>query len=176
MRLKLSVLLAILFLAFSFSAYAQAALKVGFINMNKAINESNEGKRSKKFLESQFAKTKQDLDKKKAAIEEKERELANSMMLTEETKKAKRQEIQRLKKDLAEEAKRMQKSFRQDEARHTKNILQDILSVVKTVAAADEYDVVLEYNMSQAILYSKYPFKDITEKVILEYNKLQNIQ
>ncbi len=176
MKLKITALITTILLTCSISAFAQATLKVGFISMNKAINESNAGKRSKKFLESQFAKTKQELDQKKAAIETKERELANSMMLSEAAKKAKQEEILNLKKGLAEEAKQMQNSFRQDEARHTKKILQDIISVVKTVAATEKFDVVMEYNLSQAILYSKYPFKDITEKVILEYNKLQSIQ
>lgn len=155
---------------------AQSALKVGYVNMNQAINESNEGKRSKKFLEAQFEQSKQLLGMKRNEVEAKEKELNASMMLSEAAKAQKRQEIEALKKALMAEVQKEQNNFRQDEARHTKKIFEDLVSVVNKVAKAENYDVVLEFNIKQTILYSRYEMNDITGKVIEEYNKLQTIK
>jgi outer membrane protein len=176
MKVFVTSILTGLLLLLTSSAYAQAPLKVGYINMNKAINESDEGRRSKQFLETQFEQSKKALDQKKFTIQAKEQELANSMMLSEAAKKVKKEEVEQLKLELTEEIKKEQTVFRQDEARHTQKIFQDLVSVVKTVAAAEKFDIVMEYNVSQTILYSKYTLTDITDKVILEYNKLQVIK
>lgn len=155
---------------------AQVKLRVGYVNMNMAINESNEGKRSKKFLEAQFAQSKQTLDLKRQEIQVKEKELNESLMLNEAAKAQKREEIEAMKKQLMDEAKREQNTFRKDEARHTKKIFEDLVSVVEKVAKLENYDLVLEFNIKQTILYSRHEMNDITEKVIFEYNKLQSIE
>lgn len=175
MKVLASILTGILLLLTT-SVSAETALKIGYVNMNKAINESDEGKRSKQFLETQFEQSRKALDQKRFTIQTKEEELSTSLMLSEASKKAKREEVERLKHELNEEIKKEQATFRQDEARHTQKIFQDLVSVIKTVAAAEKFDVVLEFNVSQTILYSKYTFSDITDKVILEYNKLQVIK
>ncbi len=176
MKLKFSIIFTGLLFLLTASVFAQSGLKVGYVNMNRAINLSDEGKRSKKFLEAQFAQTKRSLDVKKQTIQVKERELSESLMLSEEAKSQKRKEIERLKKELMEEAKKEQNAFRSDEQRHTKKIFEDLLSVVKKVSASEKYDLVLEFNVSQTVLYSRFEFNDLTDKVVLEYNKLQAIK
>ena len=151
MKSKISIIVACIVAFYSFSALAQSVLKVGYVNMNRAINQSDEGKRSRKFLEAQYEQTKRLLDVKKQTIQLKEKELSESLMLNEEAKAQKRQEIDQLKKELVTEAKKEQDGFRKDEQRHTKKIFEDLLSVVKKIAAAENYDVVLEFNVSQRI-------------------------
>ena len=158
------------------SIFAQNGLKVGYVNMNRAINQSDEGKRSKKFLEAQFDQSKRSLDVKKQTIIAKEKELNESLMLSEEAKSEKRREVERLKEELREEAKKEQDSFRKDEQRHTTKIFEDLLSVVKKISEREKYDLILEYNVSQTILYSRFEFNDITDEVIQEYNKLQALK
>jgi len=176
MKTKIIAVFSIFLLAMTCSLAAQTTLKLGLINMNRAINESDEGKRSKQFLETQFEQTKRNIDQKKMEIAKMEKDLSESMMLNESAKKAKQDEIDQRKKDLVEEVKKEQNSFRQDEARHTQKIFQDLVSVVKSVAEAEHYDAIFEYTVAQGIIYTKYDITDITEKVILEYNKLQAIK
>ncbi len=97
-------------------------------------------------------------------------------MLSEATKSQKRVEIEALKKSLMEEAQKEQNSFRKDEGRHTKKIFEDLVSVVNKVSKEQKFDLVLEFNIKQTILYSRFEMNDITAKVIEEYNKLQAIQ
>lgn len=155
---------------------AEPALKVGYVNMNHAINESDEGKRSKKFLEAQLEQTKRTLEMKRQEIEAKEKELQESLMLNESVKAQKRQEIEQMKQNLREEAQKHQNIVRRDEARHTQKIFEDLVSVIEKIAQAEQYDVVLEFNVKQTILYSRYQMNDITDKVIEEYNRIQSIE
>jgi outer membrane protein len=176
MKIKITISFSILLFLLTSSVFAQSAFKVGYVNMNRAINQSDEGRRSKKFLEAQFNATRQGLDVKRQTIQVKERELSEGLMLSVEAKAQKTRELGQLKTELKTEMKREQDNIRRDEQRHTKKIFQDLLTVVKTVSEAEKLDLVLEYNVSQTILYSRLEFNDITEKVILEYNKLQAIK
>ena len=84
--------------------------------------------------------------------------------------------MNRKRQEFRQEVTKAQKSFRQDEARHTANIFKDLVVVVKKIATEDKFDLVLEFNVTQSILYSKYNLVDITEQVTAEYNKIQSLK
>ena len=153
-----------------------STLKIGFVNLGVAINTSKEGQRSKKFLEAQATRTNQLLKEKEQNIIKTEQDLNNNIMLNNEAKEQKRAEIENMKNELREEITKAQQSLRQNEARHTTKILNDLVSIVQDIAKADEYDLVIEYNLKQTILFTKYELIDITDKVVNEYDKVQSIQ
>lgn len=151
-------------------------LKIGYVHMNKVINTSNEGKRKKKLLEAQARQSQKLLKMKEDELRAKERDLKENIMLNEEAKANKQAEINQLVKELREEVAKAQNSFRKDEARHTANIFKDLVKIVEKIAADEKFDLILEYNVIQAIIYSKYNMIDITDKVTAEYNKIQSLQ
>lgn len=156
-------------------AFGQVMLKVGYVSMNKAINLSNEGKRSKKLLEVQARQTQNLLKEKEQDVLKKEEELKNNIMLNQNAKNQKRQEIANLKKELREELNKAKNSIRQDELRHSTKIFKDLVVVIKEIAKEENFDLILEFNVKQTILYSKYEMIDLTEKATERYNKLQSI-
>ena len=160
----------------TFSAYGQVLLKVGYVNMNKAINLSTEGKRSKKFLEVQAQRTQSTLKAKEQELIQKEADLKNNIMLNQEARNQKQQEIVQLKKSLRQELANAQKSIRQDELRHTTKIFKDLLLVIKEIAKDEKFDLILEFNIKQTILFTKYEMIDLTDKVTDRYNQLQSVQ
>lgn len=157
-------------------ALGQVSMKVGYVNMNKAINLSNEGKRSKKFLEVQARQNQNALKAKEQELIQKETDLKNNIMLNKEARAQKQQEIMKLKQELRQELNKAQKSLRQDELRHSTKIFKDLVLVIKEVAKEEGFDLILEFNVKQTILYSKYEMIDLTDKVTERYNKLQAIQ
>jgi len=157
-------------------AFGQAMLKVGYVSMNKAINLSNEGKRSKKFLEVQARQTQSLLKAKEQDLLKKEAELKNNIMLNQETRNLKSQEIAKLKKELRDELSKAQKSIRQDEMRHSTKIFKDLVVVIREIAKEEDFDLILEFNVKQTILFSKYEMIDLTDKATERYNKLQSIE
>lgn len=174
---KWFVVLIMFFLAGS-SAYAIEAsdLKIGIVNMNKVINMSNEGKRKKKMLEAQARQTQKLLKMKEDELRALEKDLKDNIMLNAETKAQKQSELNKKTQEFRQEVNQAQKSFRQDEARHTANIFKDLVVVVKKVATDEKFDLVLEFNITQSILYTKYNLVDITDKVTAEYDKIQSLK
>ncbi|MBU2512970.1 OmpH family outer membrane protein [bacterium] len=175
MKIKFLIVTSLIMLL-SLSVIAQETLKVGYVNLNKALNESSEGRRSKRVLQAQKEQVEKSLALKKLEIESKSKELQEGLMLSEATKAQKRNEVEELKKAFVTEAKQEEALLRKDEARYTQKIFEDLVSIVQKIAAAENYDVILEVTLRQGLLYSKYTVTDITDKVILEYDKLQNVK
>ncbi len=176
MNKKLKLLVALLLLFSTGSVFAKPELKIAYVNLNKAINLSNEGKRSKTFLEVQAQETRKDIQNKEKELKEKEASLKNLMMLTQEARDQKELEISQLKHDLRTMVTKAQKDFRADEARHTGKIFEEIKIIINNIAAAEEYDLVLEYSLRQTLLYSTYKIEDITDAVIKAYNQQHTIK
>lgn len=178
MRLPFLRNITFIFLIFLFAStqqtFASAKLKIAYVNMNEAINLSNEGKRSRKFLEAQANQTKQALQKKEQELRSKESDLRNMIMLSPDAKAKKEVELVELSQELRKAVAEAQSSFREDESRHTSKIFSDLKSVVNRVAKTGNYDLVLENSLKQTILFSKYAMTDITDEVIKRYNKLQS--
>ncbi|MFH2129273.1 MAG: OmpH family outer membrane protein [bacterium] len=164
------------FILLTTAAFGQAVLKVGYVNMNKAINLSNEGKRSKKFLEVQARRSQALLKSKEQDLLNKEAELKNNIMLNQEARAQKQQEIVQMKNELRDELTKAQNSIRQDEVRHTTKIFKDLVLVINDIAKEENFDLILEFNIKQTILFSKYEMIDITDKVTERYNSIQTIE
>ena len=172
MKKWLLLLLVSMLIGSNVSAIEKSDLKIGFVNMNKVINLSNEGKRKKKMLEAQARQTQKLLKMKENELRAMEKDLKENIMLNAEAKTKKQAELNRKTQEFRQEVAQAQKSFRQDESRHTANIFKDLKVVVKKIATEEKFDLVLEFNVTQSILYSKYTIADITDKVIDEYNKI----
>jgi Skp family chaperone for outer membrane proteins len=158
------------------SGFAEPALKIAYVNMNMAINNSQEGQRSKKFLEAQLTRTRQLLRDKEQELIAKEQDLQGNMMLSREARIERQEEINRLRQQLLEERDKAQNSLRQDELRHTNKILKDLVSIVEQIALEQEFDLVLEYNFQQIVLFAKFNMVDITDQVTAAYDRIQGGQ
>ncbi|MBU3916655.1 OmpH family outer membrane protein [bacterium] len=176
MRKRLIVFLSVPFLMFSSILYAEVNLKIAYVSMMKAVSESNDGIKYKKFLEAQVAQSRKALEAKEQEILGKEEELKNNIMLNEASKKQKEIEISQMKRSLMEEAKKLEASFRQDEIQHRGKSFQSLAMIIKKIAEKEKFDIVMELGLRQTILYTKYEITDITDMVISEYNKEQAVK
>lgn len=172
--MKLKILTFLLF-SFLLSGVTQAKsqLNIAYVNMGKAINMSEEGKKSRKFLEAQASQTRTQLKAKEQEILKKQEELKSSLMLSPEAKGQKEREIIQMSRALKREVNSVQQSFMQEEKKYTQKIFQDLKKVVDQIAKKKKYDLVLEYGIKQTILFSKFQLNDITDLVVSEYNKRQ---
>ena len=91
--IAITVLLAVLSL--SSTAMAQSAMKIGVVNLQRAINEVSEGKKARANLESRMEKIKAEVDKRRKELETMQESLeAGEMMLSEEALTEKRTAFQ----------------------------------------------------------------------------------
>lgn len=144
-------------------AYAQA--KLGYVDMQKAVQATAAGKKAKTDLEGEFNKRKKDLDKKKADIEKMGQDLEKKKsVLSEEVLGKKQMELQeemmKFQKTVAENQMEIQKK----EKELTLPILDKMRKVIEKVAQDKQYSMVLEKNENNVLFAQKDA--DLTEEVV----------
>lgn len=152
------------------SAFAAETVKIGYVDIRGALNESEAGKKAKIDLES-LIKTKQTvIDEKGKAIEKLKADVEKqASVLSAEAKKTKEDEIERLMREYQRQAQDAQAEVKKKESELTVAILKELKEVVDKIGQEEDYLVIFE-NTDGVILYSKKEL-DITDKVIKKYNE-----
>jgi len=155
--------------AFSLPVFA-ADFKIGWVDMQKAIQTSKAGKKAKAGLEKEFNKKKKQLEKKQKDLEKMSKDLEKKKLaLSEKAFVAKQRDLQKEFLKYQEEARNSQLEIRKKENKLTGPILQKIQKVISDVAKDKGYAYVLEKS-EQSVLWAKKEY-DITDLVIKKINK-----
>ena len=148
-------------------ASAQERIKIGFIDIQRVISESQPGKRAKerfqaqvKKAESDVVKERQDLEKLKADIEKK------GPLLKDEERRNLEADYQRRSVTLQRAMSDYQQELQQKNNEMMADILKELEQIVNEVGKADKFTLILERSQ---ILYSDQGI-DITSKVIETFN------
>lgn len=104
------LILILCFFLFSTTGFSQAVMKVGYVNMNKAIHLSKEGKKMKKYLEAQAQQLQGALKLKEQEVIQKETGLKNNILLNQQARSQKQKEIGQMKQALQKELGKAQKA------------------------------------------------------------------
>lgn len=163
--------LMVLVLASAFSVSVLAAeFKAGVIDMQKAIQATDAGKKAKKELEGEFEKKKKDLKKKEEELKKKAEAFEKKkMVLSDKVREEQQGELQEDMMKFREEMSKSQMTIQQKERDLTKPIFEKIQKAIGDIAKEKELSVVFERS-EQAVMWSK-PELDITEDVIKKANK-----
>ncbi|PIS12019.1 MAG: hypothetical protein COT73_00795 [Bdellovibrio sp. CG10_big_fil_rev_8_21_14_0_10_47_8] len=143
--------------------------KVGYVDVQKAIQATGAGKKAKESLDAEYGKRKKDLDKKKADIEKMGQDLEKKKaVLSEEVMGKKQMELQeemmKFQKVVAENQLEIQKK----EKELVEPILEKMKKVIQQVAEEKGYSIVIE-KQSQ-VLYAQKD-ADLTDAVIQAFEK-----
>jgi outer membrane protein len=162
--LKSLLALALLTMAVSASA---AELKVGYVQVDKILQEAPQTAESGKRLEKEFSPRTQELDRMQKQIKDLESSLAkDSLTLSEAARRDKERDISNLKIEFQ----RKQRELREDvnlRKNEELSVLQDrINKAVTAVSEAEGYDLVVYGGVAYA---SKKV--DITDKVLKSLGK-----
>lgn len=164
----------VLTFAFSFSAFA--AVKIGYINSQKILSSNKDAQEAqRKFNEINAEWEKEGLEIQKQMQKLGEELDSQSLLLSEERKREKQQEIQNLYAKL--EQFKNEKWGPKGEA-EIKNqelmapVLEKINAMIKTVGEEDKYDYILD-TASGNILYAKDERNDLTERVIEKFKEAE---
>jgi outer membrane protein len=161
------ILLAFVLLSLSFNAQAQA--RIAYVDIEKVLASNPDYERAQKELEEQAELWRQEIAKDYAKIEQLYRDYqAREVLLSEETKKQKQDEIVAKEKDVRElQKKRFGPEGELFQKRQTlvKPIQEKVYQAVKKVAETRNYDFILTAPDGSSVIYAK-PDKDLTEEVI----------
>jgi outer membrane protein len=145
-------------------------LKLVTVDMQRALNECDAGKKAKEDFKSQVDKLQADLNKQKTDIEKiKEDVEKKGMVLKEEERKNIERDYQRRLRDFQRTYKDSQAELQQRDNELTSEILRQLQEVIAEYGAKQGYTLVLEASNTGAVLYNSRSI-DITDLVIQEYN------
>ncbi len=149
---------------------ATPGLKIGVVDMARALNEVNEGKKAKASLEREFKNKKTELDRMKNEMEATKNKLeTKGSLLSQEALKTERDNFQRSFMEYQQKAKDYTEQLARKESEMTSKIIGKLRDVVGKVAQKDGYTFVLEKSQG-GVLYGPNN-SDITTQVIKLYNK-----
>ena len=152
---------------FSTLAVAQDRVKIGFIDVQRAISESQAGKRARDRFQAQVKKAETDLLKEKQELERLKSELdKKGPLLKEDERRNQEVDLQKRAVNYQRAMGDLQQELRQKEGEMTGDILKDLEKIVTEVGKSEKFTLILERTQ---ILYSDQAI-DITNKVIEVFN------
>lgn len=146
---------------------AQDRVKIGFIDIQRAISDSNAGKRAKERFQAQVKKAEAELLKEKTELERLKADLdKKGPLMKEEERRNLEADLQRRYVNYQRTMTDQQQELRQKEGALTGDILKELEKIVNEIGKSDKFTLILERNQ---ILYSDQGI-DVTNKVIELYN------
>lgn len=169
--MNLSKMVAVLVVAtLSVSAYAAEEMKIGTVDMQKALQTVDAGKKARAQLEREFNAKKKDLQTEEASLKKMIDEFKKqSLVMSDEARAKKQQEIQERGMRFQEQTARSQQEIQKKEQELTAPILIRLRSIISEMAKSKGYSVVLEKN-ENTVLFSQEK-DDLTTEVISAYDK-----
>jgi outer membrane protein len=164
-------------LILSFAMLALAApqiradeIKLATVDLQRALNECDAGKRAKEDFKTQVDKLQSELNKQKTEIEKIKDEVEKKgMVLKEEERKNIERDYQKRLREFQRTYKDSQAELQQRDNEMTTEILRQLQEVIAEYGAKQAYTLVLEASNTGAVLYNSRSI-DITEQVIQEFN------
>ncbi len=152
------------------SGFAHAEFKAATVDMQKAIQATDSGKKAKKELEKEFDKKKADLKKKEEDLKKRAEEFEKKkMVLSDKVREEQQVELQQDMLKFRDELGKSQQGIQQKERELTKPILEKVQKVIGEIAKEKDLTVVFE-RAEQSVMFATADM-DITDEVIKRANK-----
>ena len=153
-----------------FASQSSAAdFKIGFVNIQKAITETKEFKKSQMKFQVKLKKEKGIIDARKKKVENMLRELnKQGFVLNPELKKAKEESFLREKKEFERYVQDREEEFGRSEKKVIEKISKKMLEVLKRLGKQKKLTMVIE---KKAVFYSDSAL-DLTNLAVKTYDRL----
>ena len=149
---------------------ALANVKIGYVDMQKAITETSEGKKAKDRLEKEFKKKQAELKKKEADLQSMSKDLEKkSLALSDDVKLQKQQSLQEEMLKYRELVGKSQMEIQKKERDLTLPIIKKLKDIIDDMAKKQGYTMILEKS-EQSVLWAKKE-ADLTDEVVKEFEK-----
>jgi outer membrane protein len=149
-------------------AAARAEQKIGYVDLQRALNEVEEGKAAKALLKKDFDEKQRQLDVKKSEFDKLQADFEKqSVVMSEQARKDKAQDLDKRARELQALFVNLQKDLSERERDATRGIFDRMNQIVREIAEADGFTYVLE--KGAGIVYGP-PSLDLTNELIRKYN------
>ena len=159
----------VVILAWTAGAWGADPLKIGYVDMQRALNQCTAGKEAKKIITGEVEKVHKSLEDRKKELDrlredlEKRGAVMNETLRREKEKEyqSKLRDVQRIQRDFEEDIRRRDREL-------TDRVLRDLARIVHKIGEEGKYSVILEGNQPSIVYISKG--LDLTEEVINRAN------
>jgi len=162
-------LIGALLVAGSPATAAQAEGRIGYVDMQRVVTESQAGKRARAEIESAVKKKQEQVAREGQKLKAQQQALEKEQLtLTETQKRTKQRDFEQKVQTYQQLAADGQRELSQMDAEHSRKVLTDIRVVIREIAQAEKLMLVLEKN-EQPVLYAE-DGPDLTDRVIKAYD------
>ncbi|MFA4910241.1 MAG: OmpH family outer membrane protein [Desulfobacteria bacterium] len=165
-------LIFILSLVLSFPNFVLGAdtLKIGYVDLQKALNMSDTGKEAQKILSEKAIKVQKTLGEKQEKLKKlKDSIEKQGLILSEKARTEKEKEYQKELRDIERLYKDSQDEFKREEIEISQKIIDELRKSINKIGGEGNYTIILEKTRS-GILYAS-DVVDLTDKVIKAHNE-----
>jgi outer membrane protein len=168
MRTLLGTLALAAVLAGPAAAGAQAP-KIGYVDLQRALNEIEEGKAARAVLKKDFDEKQKQLDARRTEFEKLQQEFEKqAVVMSDQAKREKASELERRARELGALFQQLQADLSKREGEATRGIFDRMGGIVREIAEADGFSMVFERN-DAGLVYAP-PSLDLTNELIRKYN------
>lgn len=155
-------------MVFGVTAFAEDS-KMGYINVEKAVDGTADGKKANDELQKVFKARQDELKKKEDDLKTKRDDLQKKeSVLADQVKLRKQMELEKDIVEFQKQGMTYQEEIRKKEYDMKKPILDAIQKIIEDIAKKDNFTMIL--NAKQGVVWAKNEI-DITQRVVDEYNK-----
>jgi outer membrane protein len=144
--------------------------RIATVDLQRALNESEAGKKAKERFKVEVDKLQSDLEKQRAEIEKMKEDVEKrALVLKEEERREIEREYQRRLRDFQRTYKDAQADLQARDNELTAEILTELAMVILEYGEKSDYTLILEASNTGAVLYNSRVL-DITGEIIEAYD------
>ena len=142
-------------------------VKIGYVDMQRALNETEDGRKAKANLKKVFDQKQKELDEQQATLKKDLEDLEKKRTLLPADKvREKEAELQSRMQKVQQTYLRHQQDLSGKEQEATGKIFERMTKIISKIAAAENFSMILD---KAALVYAK-PHLDLTNELIRRYN------
>ena len=143
-------------------------MKIGYVDVQRAVQEVEEGKAARTRLQQELAQKRGDLERKRADLEKMRADYdKQAPVLSDEAKRKRQEDLQKAFVEAQNAASQMQEELSGKEQEAMQGISRRLLQVVAEVSDKEGFTFVLD---KAALLYAPAA-SDVTNEVVRRYNE-----
>mgnify|MGYP001811669587 FL=1 len=171
MRLSSIVIFALATMVLAGSAnIAAAQAKIGVVDLQRAINETEDGRQAKRRLTKLFEERQKSLDAKQNSLKAQKESLERQQgVLSEDAFRKKAEKFQQELMELQNEYMQYQQELSSKEGELTQKILEKMQVILRRIGQTDGYTLIMEANEGGVVWVPSN--LDLTDILIQRYNK-----
>jgi len=157
-------------MATMFATTALAEVKIGYVDLQRALNESDRGKTARDEFRGQVDKLQASLKRQKDDIESMKEQIEKKAAVMKDEERANLEEDYRKKlRDFERSYKDTQADLQRKDAELTNDILKDLQEIIRDYGDSEGYTVILETSGGGFLYGTKSA--DLTETILEQYNQ-----